>query len=578
MKKRFYLTMTLLLTLAVGTSYADDDPSVVTLFEASFENGLGNFVSLVSADRSSDYTENYAWHYNITRQCAECSGESGYLVSPLITACLEKKYCDITLWVEHEGQGANQGNTEMKILKTDNYYWERYQGGGCYYPMSNSSDQFSWGRAPMDSYAQGYSFKFAIYHNPSDEGFYHIKSLKITARDWTLVEGLTEVNSINDLINLPEGSLFKLNFNNAQIVRSEGDLYYLNDGTAGVQVYTYGYHVPSGSDGARISGYVYGKLVMFDEVIPRITQTTMSVSHIDNTDAYSYQPKEITQEQLQANLLNYVKFPATSEITIWDKNSRLGSSYQGNTLNYTPKYETYITGLPVPTTDGGIKILVTDEKSITINLPEIMETPLSEDEIGLWGVVNRQFSANQWYTLCLPFYQFFNSNEASIAKFYSSSDGNIDFRTNSWYDYGEPFLVKFFEGRDKLEGQINAVETNNPASNGDFSFKGTLQTTSPNSGCYYLTAGNTIKPLATGGRINAFRGYFESNTPAAARTRSIVIDGTTIATGDGTTDIEDILNGRTNDEGEVYNLNGQRVTGNSYSKGIYIINGKKVIK
>lgn len=72
--------------------------------------------------------------------------------------------------------------------------------------------------------------------------------------------------------------------------------------------------------------------------------------------------------------------------------------------------------------------------------------------------------------------------------------------------------------------------------------------------------------IGTGAKIGAFRAYFTGLTPAGARAIFDDLGGTT-----SIRKIEDILN-----QNDVYyNLNGQRVL--NPTKGIYILNGKKVI-
>ena len=77
-----------------------------------------------------------------------------------------------------------------------------------------------------------------------------------------------------------------------------------------------------------------------------------------------------------------------------------------------------------------------------------------------------------------------------------------------------------------------------------------------------LDGTNTIKP---------FRAYFTPKV-AGARELKFVIDG------DGTSSIGTVMTDgtlETTAEGTVYNLSGQRV--NKPAKGLYVINGKKMI-
>lgn len=391
--------------------------------------------------------------------------------------------------------------------------------------------------------------------------------------DWTNVAGMREIDKMSDLLLLDDNTPVKLSFSLAKFVWEDENCLFLNDNTGGVVI---PHEDENSYRGTKVSGFIYG-YYFNNGGIPSLSSVSCNYDNIVDSTPEELEPKGIAEGDFGNNLMNYVKMTATTEIYVWDRDSKLAAPKTGTIFEYIPRFESYITGIPVPTSDGRKTILVTDETSVTVMLPDDIEKSLSERELGLWGIVNRHFDANKWYTMCLPVFHVYYYKDLTAAKFVTSTEGNIEFSTTFERTPGYPYLVKFTKDFDQIDGTITVIEPNNTFS-GDYGFVGTLQTTSPNAGCLYLAAENTIKPLAAGGKINAFRAYFEPNTPAASRTRSISIDGTVIATGNGTTDIEDILNGRTNDEGEVYNLNGQRVTGNSYSKGIYIINGKKVIK
>ena len=121
---------------------------------------------------------------------------------------------------------------------------------------------------------------------------------------------------------------------------------------------------------------------------------------------------------------------------------------------------------------------------------------------------------------------------------------------------------------EDVDGQISV-------NGGDYNFVGTLEPTQPADGSYYLSANNTIKPLASGGTINGFRAYFEPATPNAAKARAISIDGMTTA-------IEDIEGGAEllGLPQKVYTVSGQYVGDDleALPKGVYVVNGKKIIK
>ena len=141
---------------------------------------------------------------------------------------------------------------------------------------------------------------------------------------------------------------------------------------------------------------------------------------------------------------------------------------------------------------------------------------------------------------------------------------------------GKPYLVKFNKDREYFGGTITLNSaTAQSISGGDYNFVGTLNPVQPVDGSYYLSANNTIKPLASGGTIKAFRAYFEPASPNAAKARAISIDGMTTA-------IEDIVGGEEllGLPQKIYTVGGQYVGDdlNALPKGVYLVNGKKIIK
>ncbi len=197
--------------------------------------------------------------------------------------------------------------------------------------------------------------------------------------------------------------------------------------------------------------------------------------------------------------------------------------------------------------------------------------------------VIRSFKANKWYTLTLPAsfnittpeYKHLNP---TLAVYVTSENGIVEFKKKNWIGPGEPGLVKFPIDVDYLDMWVAIDKTPKRINGGDYNFVGTLWPVQPQEGCLYLSDNNTIRPLSPGGTIKSFRAYFEPATPNAARARAISIDGETTA-------IEDIEWGDGNPfiaptDNRIYNLEGQMVGTNleQLPKGLYIVNGKKVIK
>jgi len=127
-----------------------------------------------------------------------------------------------------------------------------------------------------------------------------------------------------------------------------------------------------------------------------------------------------------------------------------------------------------------------------------------------------------------------------------------------------------------LYGDPNAEVTLTPiasaAALGSNDLKGTTKAdgtlATKGSDNYYVLSGDTFKKF-TGDAFGANKAYFEVAAGGAARALNIVFDGE--ATG-----IKSVSNGQSTMSNEVYDLQGRRVV--QPTKGLYIVNGKKVIK
>ena len=97
------------------------------------------------------------------------------------------------------------------------------------------------------------------------------------------------------------------------------------------------------------------------------------------------------------------------------------------------------------------------------------------------------------------------------------------------------------------------------------------------SGDYVCTAAG-LKAASGGNKLNAFRAYLRSEAISVAPSAKmeVKVGADTIVVGEGDTtgiSLDELLNNSTSD---IYNLNGQKVS--KPQKGVYIINGKKVVR
>lgn len=228
-------------------------------------------------------------------------------------------------------------------------------------------------------------------------------------------------------------------------------------------------------------------------------------------------------------------------------------------------------------------VVILDEKSESYSTPSIGTTGSAEVHL------TRTFSANSWNSLCVPFAisddevktQF--GNDAKVAKFTGATATTLKFSSCTDIEAGKPYLVyipegatqtKFtFKGVTAFASQPIDVEQQGSA-NEKTTFHGYFHKSTAPKGSYVLRK-NQVYHLVSDMDIKGFRAVLIDGTATQRVFTQWSLDGTT--TGIGNIDANVIQ--RYN----VYNTNGQMVRHAATSlddlpHGVYIVNGKKVIK
>ena len=194
--------------------------------------------------------------------------------------------------------------------------------------------------------------------------------------------------------------------------------------------------------------------------------------------------------------------------------------------------------------------------------------------------LTRTLVANKWNTFCVPFETEITGTalEGATVKAVGTIEGNvINLVDATKIEAGVPYLVKPTTGgivnptfKSVTITEISAKE----AGNTDYKFVGTYSpktiTVDEFGKIWGVTAEGKLAKINANTTMKGLRAYFVFPTTTAAA--KLNFDGET--TGINSIETEATVNGK------VYNLNGQYV-GNSLNglkKGIYVVNGKKVIK
>ena len=200
--------------------------------------------------------------------------------------------------------------------------------------------------------------------------------------------------------------------------------------------------------------------------------------------------------------------------------------------------------------------------------------------------LTRSLKAGLWNTICLPFDVTAEQVESVLkatgnVKEFDKEDkatATIFFKPATEMKAGVPYLIKPTEDATVLNFKdvtINNVDELSRINGNDYCICGVFGKTklrTTGTDLFLNAAGKFVAPAPGKETMKGFRAYFNVPSNASAAALNINIDGET--TGINSIETEATVNGK------VYNLNGQYV-GNSLNglkKGIYVVNGKKVIK
>lgn len=228
-------------------------------------------------------------------------------------------------------------------------------------------------------------------------------------------------------------------------------------------------------------------------------------------------------------------------------------------------------------------VVILDEKSGSYSTPSIGTTASAEVHL------KRTFSANSWNSLCVPFAisddevktQF--GNDAKVAEFTRATATTLEFSSCTGIEAGKPYLVYIPEGATQTEFTFKGVShfagtptdvVQHGSANEKTTFHGYFYKSIAPKGSYVLRT-NLVYHLVSDMAIKGFRAVLIDGTATQRVFTQWSLDGTTTGIGNIDANVIQRFN--------VYNTNGQMVRHAATSlddlpHGVYIVNGKKVIK
>ena len=227
---------------------------------------------------------------------------------------------------------------------------------------------------------------------------------------------------------------------------------------------------------------------------------------------------------------------------------------------------------------------------VYVEYPNVKTFEYNENEannIEAWEISDitlyRTLVANKWNTLCVPFAISeeeikANFGEGTLVEKFEAVNGNtVNFANATSIEAGVPYLIKptVASTTYTFNGKEVSADAPKTEGNADVTFQGIYSPTDITNDGTVKAAGVTedgkVLFVNAGSQTKAFRCFFTiidnaSITPAMLK---VSIKGVETA-------INSIVMDNSNaTDNAIYNLQGQRVNGNSLTKGIYIKNGKK---
>ena len=227
---------------------------------------------------------------------------------------------------------------------------------------------------------------------------------------------------------------------------------------------------------------------------------------------------------------------------------------------------------------------------VYVEYPNVKTFEYNENEannIEAWEIsditLNRTLVADKWNTLCVPFAISeeeikANFGEGTLVEKFEAVNGNtVNFANATSIEAGVPYLIKPTVAGTTYTFYGKEVSADAPKTEGnaDVTFQGIYSPTDiTNNGTVKaagVTEGGKVLFVNAGSQTKAFRCFFTISDNASIKPAMLKISIKGVETA-----INSIVMDNSNaTDNAVYNLQGQRVNGNSLTKGIYIKNGKK---
>ena len=196
-----------------------------------------------------------------------------------------------------------------------------------------------------------------------------------------------------------------------------------------------------------------------------------------------------------------------------------------------------------------------------------------EDFMATAATLYRSIPASSFATICSPFAITGGADGTFYQPTALSEDGVLTFGVQDSPEAGTPYLYKASSAITALTGSGTVKAS--PVDNGSgVIMKGTLSNIDAVDYDDYVLSGTNLYKVNSAVSLAPFRAYFTISEESSVKANVLSMNFDVAETGINSPGLTPDPSPK--DEGSIFNLAGQRV--NSPKRGLYIVNGKKVIK
>lgn len=235
----------------------------------------------------------------------------------------------------------------------------------------------------------------------------------------------------------------------------------------------------------------------------------------------------------------------------------------------------------VTANDGAVPGIILYDHSSWTDINSYILTTVGSSAVPRVALAGRTLQSGGWNTFCVPFNLETPTGwtvKTLTASEFNSSTGELTltFADAASIEAGKPYLVKVTSTVENptFEGLTisNGTTTTETASADFVPVMNPTNLTGGDKTVLFVTGGNKLTYPTADGNINAFRAYFQLKGDAVAEARAFRMSFDDDATG-----IVTVLTDEPTTASGIYTLDGRRLQGQPTGKGMYIVNGKKIV-